>query len=59
MVLYFTLASNFFWGTWSVVQGKGASIDFDYISYAALRYDGYFYHKNLFYENHFLKNVSN
>ena len=50
IVLLFTLGSNFFWGTWSVVQAKGASIDFDYISYANLRYEGYFYHKNIFYE---------
>lgn len=44
IVLRFTLASNFFWGTWSVVQAGSSSIDFDYLSYAALRYEAYVLH---------------
>lgn len=48
VVLIFTTVSHFFWGTWAIVQAKNASIDFDYLAYAKLRYEGYFYHKQLF-----------
>jgi len=41
----FTLASHLFWGSWAVVQSSMSSIDFDFIGYAKLRFDGYFYHK--------------
>eukprot|EP01040_Poterioochromonas_malhamensis_P011006 gene11006-11993_t len=50
IVLYFTLISNFFWGTWSIVQAKASTIDFDYLGYASLRYDAYFEQKKLFYD---------
>ncbi len=29
----FTLASNFFWGVWSIIQAAHSSIDFDFIKY--------------------------
>jgi hypothetical protein len=49
MVVFFTLVPNLFWGGWSIVQAKGASIDFDYLYYAKLRFDGYYYLKERFY----------
>jgi hypothetical protein len=49
MVVFFTFVPNLVWGSWSVVQAKGASIDFDYLSYAKLRFDGYYYLKERFY----------
>lgn len=48
VVLIFLLVTHFFWGTWAIVQAKNANIDFDYLAYAKLRYDGYMYHKDLF-----------
>ena len=54
MVLFFTLASNLFWGTWGIVQAKSATIDFDYLAYAKLRYDGYRYQKKLFFSEQLL-----
>jgi hypothetical protein len=48
MVLYFSLASNLIWATWSAIQAASATIDFDYLEYAALRYEGYFYLKSTF-----------
>lgn len=48
VLLHFTLVSHFFWGTWSIVQAGMSSIDFDFLGYAKLRYDGYKYHKELF-----------
>lgn len=50
IVLYFTLITNFFWGTWSIVQAKASTIDFDYLGYALLRYDAYFEQKKLFFD---------
>jgi hypothetical protein len=29
----FTLASNFFWGVWSIIQAANSSIDFDFMKY--------------------------
>ena len=43
-----TVAAHLFWGIWSVVQAGNSSIDFDYLSYAKLRFDAYAYHKELF-----------
>jgi hypothetical protein len=48
IVLRFTLASNFFWGTWAVVQAATSFVDFDYLSYAALRYEAYEYQGELY-----------
>lgn len=48
IVLYYTLTSHLFWGTWAIVQAGMSSIDFDFIGYSKLRYDGYHFHKELF-----------
>lgn len=32
-------ASHFFWGIWALVQAKYSDIDFDYLAYAAIRFD--------------------
>lgn len=49
MILLMTLLSCLFWGSWAVVQaGKDMGIDFDYMSYAKRRFDGYFYFKEEF-----------
>ena len=48
VMLHYTLASHLFWGTWSLVQAGMSSIDFDFLGYSKLRYDGYAYHKDLF-----------
>lgn len=53
MVVYFTLVSDLFWGTWSIIQAKGSTIDFDYLQYAQIRYDGYYYHKDLYFDSSF------
>ncbi|KAI9261681.1 kinase-like domain-containing protein [Phascolomyces articulosus] len=37
----FSLASHFYWGLWALIQAKISTIDFDYMSYAALRFDEY------------------
>ncbi|RYH20723.1 hypothetical protein EON65_22610 [archaeon] len=50
-MLIFCLASNLFWGSWAVVQSSLTTLDFDYIGYAKLRFDGYFYQKDLFRES--------
>ncbi|XP_023694753.1 ethanolamine kinase 1-like isoform X2 [Paramormyrops kingsleyae] len=38
----FALASHFFWGFWAVIQAKYSTIDFDFLGYAALRFNQYF-----------------
>lgn len=37
----FSLASHFYWGLWALIQAKVSDIDFDYMSYAVLRFDEY------------------
>ena len=37
----FSLASHFYWGLWALIQAKISTIDFDYMSYAKLRFDEY------------------
>lgn len=39
---------NLLWGSWSVVQAAVTTLDFDYLSYAKIRFEAYFYHKELF-----------
>ncbi len=48
LVLLLCLASHLFWGSWSVVQAVHTTINFDYVQYASLRFQGYFYHKEVF-----------
>jgi ethanolamine kinase len=35
------LVSHLFWGTWGVVQAQHSVIDFDYVQYATMRFQGY------------------
>lgn len=37
----YALAAHQYWGTWSLLQAKWSSIDFDYLSYAKLRWGEY------------------
>lgn len=41
-VCKFSLASNFFWGLWAILQSRFSSIDFDFQRYAAARLNYYF-----------------
>ncbi|KAI9016359.1 kinase-like domain-containing protein [Phycomyces nitens] len=42
----FSLASHFYWGLWAMIQATISDIDFDYMSYAVLRFDEYEKRKN-------------
>ncbi|KAI7871207.1 kinase-like domain-containing protein [Spinellus fusiger] len=37
----FSLASHYFWGLWAMIQARISDIDFDYMSYAVLRFNEY------------------
>lgn len=41
-VCKFSLASNFFWGLWGILQSRFSSIDFDFLRYATARLNYYF-----------------
>ncbi|XP_077373267.1 ethanolamine kinase 2 [Festucalex cinctus] len=41
-VCKFSLASNFFWGLWAILQSHYSSIDFDFHRYAVARLNRYF-----------------
>ncbi|XP_028286383.1 ethanolamine kinase 1 [Parambassis ranga] len=41
-VCKFSLASNFFWGLWAILQSRFSSIDFDFQRYAMSRLNYYF-----------------
>ncbi|XP_044048565.1 ethanolamine kinase 1 [Siniperca chuatsi] len=41
-VCKFSLASNFFWGLWAILQSRYSSIDFDFQRYAMARLNYYF-----------------
>ena len=41
-VKWFDLASNFYWGTWALIQAALSSIDFNYCDYGRLRFKRYF-----------------
>lgn len=41
-VCKFSLASNFFWGLWAILQARYSSIDFDFQRYAMARLSYYF-----------------
>ena len=45
-IKWFDLASNFYWGTWALIQAALSSIDFNYNEYANLRFKRYFVIKN-------------
>ncbi|XP_012717929.2 ethanolamine kinase 1 [Fundulus heteroclitus] len=44
-VCKFSLASNFFWGLWAILQSRFSSIDFDFQRYAIARLSYYFVRK--------------
>ncbi|KAM9854544.1 ethanolamine kinase 1 [Aulostomus maculatus] len=44
-VCKFSLASNFFWGLWAILQSRYSSIDFDFHRYAMARLSYYFQKK--------------
>lgn len=48
MVNRFALASHYFWGYWAILQARYSPIDFDFIDYARLRFEGYRMHKDKF-----------
>ncbi|XP_067091190.1 ethanolamine kinase 1 [Osmerus mordax] len=41
-VCKFSLASNFIWGLWAILQARYSSIDFDFQGYAKARFNFYF-----------------
>lgn len=45
----FALASHCWWGLWAIVQARHSPIDFDFMSYAGLRFGGYAKHKAAFF----------
>ena len=45
-IKWFDLASNFYWGIWSLIQAALSSINFNYNEYANLRFKRYFFIKN-------------
>ena len=45
-IKWFDLASNFYWGVWSLIQAALSIIDFNYNEYANLRFKRYFVIKN-------------
>ncbi|XP_074038446.1 ethanolamine kinase 1 isoform X2 [Leptinotarsa decemlineata] len=44
----FALLAHIFWGVWSLIQAEHSYIEFDYIGYAAVRFNEYFYRKKEF-----------
>ncbi|KAL4225556.1 hypothetical protein ACF0H5_016244 [Mactra antiquata] len=38
----FALASHFFWALWSILQNSMSDIEFGFLEYAAVRFEGYF-----------------
>jgi ethanolamine kinase len=47
VVVLYTLCADLYWGTWAVYQAGTSTIDFDYLTYAKLRFDTYFMFKKL------------
>ena len=41
-IKWFDLASNFYWGTWGLIEAGFSSIDFNYCDYGRLRFKRYF-----------------
>ncbi|MEW5314878.1 MAG: hypothetical protein WDW38_006341 [Sanguina aurantia] len=44
----FALVSHAYWGIWSFIQARYSPIDFDYLSYSALRWSEYLRRKEEF-----------
>ncbi|XP_023140031.2 ethanolamine kinase 2 isoform X1 [Amphiprion ocellaris] len=49
-VCKFSLASNFFWGLWAILQSRYSSIDFDFQRYALARLNYYFEKKEEYFK---------
>jgi ethanolamine kinase len=47
VTMHSTLISHLFWGSWAAVQAACSDIDFDFMGYSDLRFDGYTYHKGV------------
>ena len=47
MICKYTLASHLLWGVWATIQSVLSHIDFDFGAYALLRFNGYYYHKQV------------
>lgn len=45
----FALASHYWWGLWAIVQAQHSPIDFDFMGYSLMRFEGYSKHKRLFF----------
>lgn len=48
IVCKFVLLSHLYWAFWSIVQSKYSKIDFDFLQYAKLRYQGYTLQKTIY-----------
>uniref|UniRef100_A0A1L8E3P9 ethanolamine kinase n=1 Tax=Nyssomyia neivai TaxID=330878 RepID=A0A1L8E3P9_9DIPT len=44
----FALASHLFWTTWALIQAEHSTIDFDFVKFAQIRYEGYLLQKDEF-----------
>ncbi|XP_031836539.1 ethanolamine kinase 1 isoform X1 [Nomia melanderi] len=44
----FVLLSHFFWGCWGLIQSEHSMIEFDFLEYAAIRFNEYFKQKEEF-----------
>lgn len=42
----FVLLTHFFWGCWGLIQSEHSTIDFDFLEYAAIRFNEYFKRKD-------------
>ncbi|KAF5270380.1 hypothetical protein FQR65_LT05568 [Abscondita terminalis] len=44
----FSLVSHIFWGIWSLLQAEHSNIDFNFMEYAAIRFNEYYAKKDIF-----------
>lgn len=47
VTMHCVLTSNLFWGSWAAVQASCSAIDFDFMGYCDLRFDGFAYFKGV------------
>ncbi|CAI5716094.1 unnamed protein product [Hyaloperonospora brassicae] len=47
----YALASHLFWGYWAVVQAAHSTIDFDFLAYAAKRFNTFDVHRDVFFSS--------
>ena len=45
----YACAAHLFWGHWAIIQARYSPIDFDFLTYARQRLEGYTYHKHQFF----------